>query len=267
MLLRLCGARRKQRGENQTRRSRSNCQERDRYAVPLLPSARCDGYKLACWHSSAAVRNCRGVGRIRDRPVAVNVESRPRPSRECPVNCLHSSGNVEFGRCKTIHRSTGEPAALALMSNPKICEACGKVGPPPALACDCGFVYGKPVRANKSVHAELLLGVSNACFGRIDTTSLKRISFASQVLFWVLCVCFFFVTGDTGSPLPDNWQALLVWSKLIDSAGLLCIFCSVSCGIAILRRNQSLPASSIASKILLVPAVLSWWSWLGERSF
>lgn len=75
------------------------------------------------------------------------------------------------------------------------------------------------------------------------------------------------ITGEAGSPLPDNRESLLIQSRISACAAVLCLLTSIACGIGMMARERRPPVSSVISLPLLVPVFFLWWSTITTNAF
>ena len=85
-------------------------------------------------------------------------------------------------------------------------------------------------------------------------------SLISHILFWFFVGWCEVATGEAGSPLPDNWESLLLQSKISSFDAVLCLVISVGCGVSMVARKRMPPVSSVTSLLLLGPALYFCWS-------
>jgi hypothetical protein len=96
---------------------------------------------------------------------------------------------------------------------------------------------------------------------------LGYLSVAAHLLFWVSLYYWEAAAGEAGSPLPDNWQELLVQTQVAATAAVVCLAASVGCGLEVLSRRVRPPVSSVVSLVLFFPCLYFWWTTLMSKDF
>jgi hypothetical protein len=103
--------------------------------------------------------------------------------------------------------------------------------------------------------------------GLLKANYLGYLSFTSHILFWFFVGWCEVATGEAGSPLPDNWESLLLQSKISSSVAVLCLVISVGCGVSMVAGKRTPPVSSVTSLLLLGPASYFCWSMVTTNVF
>jgi hypothetical protein len=88
------------------------------------------------------------------------------------------------------------------------------------------------------------------------------LSSAFQLLFWVSGFAWLCVAGEAGSPLPDNWRMVLLWSHVTEVSALLGLVASVTCAVVLWVRESKLSIAGISSVVLLILTGDFWWKLL-----
>lgn len=85
-----------------------------------------------------------------------------------------------------------------------------------------------------------------------------RLSLMFHIGFWLSAFLLFLVTGEAGSPLPENWRELLFWCHVLQWAILSTLCASAICAVFSLRREGKIPISGAASLVLLIFIAYFW---------
>ena len=102
---------------------------------------------------------------------------------------------------------------------------------------------------------------------RVTAKNIGRVSLMAHILFWFFVGWCEVATGEAGSPLPDNWESMLLQARISSSVAVLCLVISFGCGIVMVAGKRMPPVSSVASLLLLGPASLFCWSMLTSNVF
>jgi hypothetical protein len=108
---------------------------------------------------------------------------------------------------------------------------------------------------------------ADAHSGFSKTRNPGCVSLMAHILFWFFVGWCEVVTGEAGSPLPDNWESLLLQSRISSSVAVLCLVISCGCGVVMVAGKRMPPVSSVASLLLLGPALLVCWSMVTSNVF
>lgn len=85
------------------------------------------------------------------------------------------------------------------------------------------------------------------------------LSIAFQLLFWASGFAWLRIAGEAGSPLPDNWKVLLLWSHVAEASALLGLVASVTCAVVLWVCESKLSIAGISSLVLLLLMGAFWW--------
>jgi hypothetical protein len=102
---------------------------------------------------------------------------------------------------------------------------------------------------------------------RLKPNYLEYVSLIFHILFWFCAGWWEVAAGEAGSPLPDNWESLLLQSKVSSSIAVICLVISIGCGVSMVATKRWPPVSSVISLLLLGPTLLFCWSMLTTKVF
>ena len=94
-----------------------------------------------------------------------------------------------------------------------------------------------------------------------------RLSLMFHIAFWVATFVWLGVAGQAGSPLPDDWRKLLLWSHVAEWMALLTLSLSTICAVISRWRESRIPISGIVSLTLLTLTAHHWISLLRNSNF
>lgn len=78
------------------------------------------------------------------------------------------------------------------------------------------------------------------------------LSSAFQLLFWVSGFAWLRIAGEAGSPIPDNWRVLLLWSHIAEASALFGLVASVACAVVLWVRESRFSIAGVSSLVLLI---------------
>jgi len=108
---------------------------------------------------------------------------------------------------------------------------------------------------------------ADAHSGLLNARNLGHVSLISHILFWFFVGWCEVATGEAGSPLPDNWDSLLLQARISSSVAVLCLIISFGCGVSVVAGKRMPPVSSVLSLLLLGPASFFCWSMVTSNVF